>query len=142
MVDYMPQGTNIIPPGALEPGVFILPAYSGGVSPLNTTLTVVASPGANDPTSGAIPQIVQEYAVNFDDGTIVQGTFSTYVNGLAYATVSHQYTYAMGQTKYYGHTFYPDVTIKTAAGAIKTMNHDNGFACSVWVRDPSFQTTE
>ena len=131
MVDYMPQGTNIVPSGAVEPGMYILPTYTGGVSPLNVTLKIVASPGSGD-------QIVKEYAVNFDDGTVVKGNFSTYVEGLAHATVTHQYTYAQGNTKYYGHTFYPDVTVKTAAGAIKTMNHDNQKACSVWVKDTAY----
>lgn len=142
MVDYMPQGTNITPAGAVEPGMYILPTFTGGVSPANVTIQIVASPGANDQTPGAIPQIVQEYAINFDDGTIVQGTFGTFVEGLAYASVTHTYTYAQGDTKYYGHTFYPDVTVKTAAGAIKTMNHDNQKACSVWVKDPAYTSDQ
>ena len=138
MVDYMPQGTNIIPAGALEPGVYLLPAFNTSVSPANVLLTIVASPGANDPTPGAAPQIVQEYALNFDDGTIVQGTFTTFTNGLAYAAVTHTYTYEMNGSKYFGHTFYPDVTVKTASGAIKTMNHDNGKACSVLIKDAAY----
>lgn len=131
MVDYMPQGTNIIPAGAVEPGMYILPTYQVGVSPVTFTFQIVASPGTGD-------QIVREYALNFDDGTVAYGNFSTFAEGLGIATVTHTYYYEMGDTKYFGHAFYPDVTIKTAAGAIKTMNHDNQKACSVLVKDAKY----
>jgi len=133
MVDYMPEGTKTVPVGAVEPGVYILPAFSGGKSPLTVSFMIVASPGTGE-------QVVTEYALKADDGEIVQGNFdpAQTSEGLAHALVTHTYTYAQGATKYYGHTYYPDVTIKTAFGAIKTMNHDGQKACSVWVKDPTY----
>lgn len=131
MVDYMPEGTNIVPSGAVEPGVYLLPTYSGGLSPLTVTFTIVATPGSGD-------QIVTEYALKTDDGNVIVGEFGTFIGGEAHEVVSHTYKYAQGSSKYYGHTFYPDVTIKTKVGAIKTMNHNNQKACSVWVKDPKY----
>jgi hypothetical protein len=138
MVDYMPEGTKTVPVGAVEPGVFILPAFSGGLSPFTVTFMITASPGTGD-------QIVTEYALKTADGEIVKGTFdpaSAASDGLVHAYVTHTYTYAIGTSKYYGHTFYPDVTIATKAGAIKTMNHDEQKACSVWVKDPAWQSID
>jgi hypothetical protein len=131
MVDYMPEGTNIVPQGAVEPGMYIVPTYVGGLSPLAVELTIVASPG-----TGA--QVVTEFALKTDDGEIIKGTFSNEIGGLRMAKVSHVYKYAQGNSQYYGHTFYPDVTVKTAAGAVKTMNHNHQKACSVWVKDPAY----
>jgi hypothetical protein len=133
MVDYMPEGTKTVPVGAVEPGVYILPAFGGGVSPVTVSFMIVASPGTGE-------QVVTEYALKTDDGDIIQGMFDPKmtVDGLAHAFVNHTYTYNMGASKYYGHTFYPDVTIKTAFNAVKTMNHDGQKACSIWVKDPNY----
>lgn len=131
MVDYMPEGTNIAPSGAVEPGVYIVPTYTGGPSPLTVVFTVVASPGTGD-------QVVTEYALKTDDGAVLKGNFVSVSGGLRVANVTHVYNYAQGSSQYYGHTFYPDVTIKTAFGAIKTMNHNHQRACSVWVKDPAY----
>lgn len=129
MVDYKPEGTNIRAKSGIEPGVYILPAFSDGDSPYTSKLTIVATPGSGE-------SIVTEFALKTDDGEIIKGTFKDYPKGEARATVTHEYKYAQGKTKYTGHTFYPDVTIATKDGGIKTMNHDHQKACSVWVRDP------
>ncbi|HPE06202.1 MAG TPA: hypothetical protein PLW50_00575 [Smithellaceae bacterium] len=131
MVDYMPEGTNTRPTGAVEPGMYITPVYSAGYSPLTVTFVIIASPGSGE-------QIVTEYALKCDDGTIVKGNFKSFCGGLAMETVQHTYEFAQGTSKYYGHTFYPDVTIQTKAGAVKTMNHNGQKACSVYVKDPAY----
>ena len=129
MVDYKPPGTNIRAKSGIEPGVYILPTDCDGDSPFTAKLTIVATPGTGD-------SVVTEYALNTDDGQILKGTFK-YHDGEARAIVTYVYKYAQGQTKYTGHTFYPDVTIATKDGGIKTMNHNKQHACSVWVRDPA-----
>lgn len=135
MVDYKPEGTNIRAPNGIEPGVYVLPAFSNGKSPLGVTFTIVATPGEGE-------SVVTEYAFKTDDGKIIKGEFDKYEKGEARATVSHTFKYSQGKTKYYGHTFYPDVTIKTKDGAIKTMNHDHQKAVSVWVKDPAYTKDE
>jgi len=131
MVDY--NEPTAAPQGASEPGVFILPAYTHGTSPFTVEFEIHATPGSGD-------QIVTEYAFSPGDGMIVKGTFDGQPeDGVQIAVVPYTYTYVKSKSsKYTGRTFYPDVTVKTAAGAVKTMNHNNQKAAEVWVVDERY----
>lgn len=131
MVDY--KEPNALPQGASEPGVFILPVYTHGTSPFTVEFEIHATPGSGD-------QIVKEYAFSPGDGMVVKGTFvDPPEDGVQVAIVSYTYVYVKSKSsKYTGRTFYPDVTIKTAVGAVKTMNHNNQRETEIWVVDPKY----
>ena len=133
MVEYTPD-VNIVPQGATEPGIFILPSYTYGASPLSVGWEIHATPAFGE-------QAVTEYAFDPGDGCpIVKGEFTAPPDGgHRIAIVPHTYIYNKSkESKYTGRTFYPDVTVKTAKGAIKSLNLRQRKACEVWVRDPRF----
>lgn len=131
MVDY--NEPTVVPLGAVQPGLFILPTYSHGVSPLTVEFEIHATPGTGD-------QVVKEYAFSAGDGIIIKGEFADPPEeGVQIARVTYTYTYFKSKSsKYTGRTFYPDVTVKTSGGAVKTLNHNNQKATEVWVLDPRF----
>jgi hypothetical protein len=135
MVDYIPEA-NIVPQGSLEPGIFILPSYTYGVSPFSVGWEIHATPGYGD-------NEVTEYAFDPGDGCPIQrGTFDTPGHGgVKIAIVPHTYIYEKEPSSHYtGRTFYPDVTVKTKSGAIKSLNHNRQKACEIWVRDGRFDS--
>ena len=134
MVEYQAE-VNYVPQGSLEPGLFILPAYTHGVSPFSVALEIHATPGY-----GA--HEVTEYAIDFGDGSPIQkGTFSKPAeDGVKIVVVPHTYVYSKSpQSQYTGRTFYPDVTVKTKTGAVKSLNHNRQRAAEVWVKDPRYE---
>jgi hypothetical protein len=137
MVDYQAD-VNYVPQGSLEPGIFMLPVYFYGTSPLSVCFEVHCTPccGSN---AGS------EYAVDFGDGSsVVHGTFDKPPeDGVLIALVPHTYVYRkLPSSQYTGRQFYPDVTIRTKSGAIKSLNHNMQKACSVWVRDSRFDNVD
>ena len=117
---YKPEGTNIPSDGGVTPSVYIMPYNTSGVTPFNVNLTIMISGGNS---------LVTEYALNTGDDNIIVGKFDKYVGGETSVTINHTYTNSIEKTS----TFYPDVTIYTKDGGIKTMNCDGQKKCSIWV---------
>jgi len=133
MVDYA-EDVNFVPQGSLEIGLYMMPAYEHGYSPLSVALEIHCSPGYG------IHEVI-EYAINFGDGSeIVKGTFDKPAfDGIKIATVPHTFIYSKAPlSKYTGRTFYPDVTVKSRSGAVKSLNQRGRKACEIWCKDSRF----
>jgi hypothetical protein len=133
MVDYDPEA-NYVPQGSIEPGIYAIPTYAHGVSPFSVGWEIHCTPCSGD-------NVVTEYAFNPGDGCpIVKGEFtSPPFGGHKIAIIPHTYIYEKApQSKYTGVTFYPDITVKTKSGAIKSLNHNRQRSMEVWVRDGRF----
>ena len=107
MVDYMPQGTVILPAGASRAGSIYTTSVQRRSISYELKFDNCCIPGSESyPSPGSIHQIATEYAINFNDGVIVKGTFQAFHGGFAYATVSHPFTFLLKvQAGCTGHTF-------------------------------------
>jgi len=133
MVDYQ-EDVNFVPQGSLEIGLYTMPTYTHGYSPFSVDIEIHASPGSG------IHECT-EYAINFGDGSeIVKGTFNKPAeDGIKIAVVPHTFIYSKSpSSKYTGRTFYPDVTVKSKSGAVKSLNQRGRKACEIWCKDSRF----
>jgi hypothetical protein len=135
MVDYQ-EDVNYVPPDSLEPGIYVVPTYTYGVSPFSVAWEIHVTPAFGN-------HEVTEYAFNPGDGCpVIKGEFTNPAEeSVKVAIVPHVYTYIKpALSQYTGRTYYPDVTVKTKSGAIKSLNHNRRKAVEIWVRDGRFDS--
>jgi hypothetical protein len=81
-------------------GFTVMPVHIEGTSPVKAEFTMIGS------------LLVEEYEVDYNDGTPVEtGKFVKSGEYVA-ATVGHEFTYKKGASKYSGKAFYPTITIR------------------------------
>ena len=79
-------------------GVKILPTNLKGKSPFMAEFDIIAS------------DLAQAYSVDFADGTHEAGVLID-EGETRRASISHEYKYRQGWSKYYAHAYYPIVTV-------------------------------
>lgn len=110
-----------------SPGFTAYPPFQGGVSPYVAKLEII---GGND-IGGS--NRLKTCVVDWQDGSVETVPLT---NGVA--NVIHTYTYEQGDSKYYGHAFFPTVTFTLSDGTTRVFNTaDTGRCIVIDVTDKS-----
>jgi hypothetical protein len=81
-------------------GFTVMPANIEGQSPLYASFTMIGS------------LLVEEYEVDYNDGSEIETGQFEKSGDLMVATVGHKFTYLKGASKYTAKAFYPKITIR------------------------------
>ena len=100
-----------------SPGFTAFPAFQGGVSKYTAALQII---GGND-IGGS--NRLKTCVVDWQDGSKPETV--KMIDGVG--DVTHDYTYVKGDTQYFAHVFFPEVTFTLSDGSTRVFNtHETG----------------